>query len=447
MADGITSLIDANKLKELVNNVIIDDTDNGVFRVNRKAFVDQAIFELERKMIFDHCWLYLGHVSEVAKPSSFVTRKIAGRRIIMNRDRAGKLHAFYNTCSHRGAVLCREKSGSRGSFACPYHGWLYDDAGKLINIPGKESYSPAVSGDASLGLVEVPQMSEFCGLVFICFDPKAPSLEDYLAGAGKIIELITAQGEHGMEVCGGVQEYSTAANWKLLLENSADGYHAAPTHVTYFDYVEARDAQYLTKLNEKRNLDALVGVPSLNVGMRSLGNGHSVIETEGVWGRPCARWVPGWGEDARAEIEEIGRRIVAKYGADLGREITSVDRNTLIFPNLVVNDLMAITIRTFYPVRPDYMEISAWCLAPIGEKEESRGRRLQNFVEFFGPAGFASPDDVEMLDLCQQGYSNHDFLVWNDISKGMPKQKPAADDEEQMRVFWRQWRERMTANV
>ena len=195
--------------------------------------------------------------------------------------------------------------------------------------------------------------------------------------------------------------------------------------------------------SKKRNIETLVGVPSLNVGMRALGNGHSVIETEGPWGRPCARWVPGWGEESKQEVEDIGRRIVARFGAERGRQVTHVDRNTLIFPNLVVNDLMAITIRTFYPVRPDYMEVNAWALAPIGESKLSRDRRLMNFCEFFGPAGFASPDDVEMLDLCQQGYANADLLRYNDLSKGMLSPKKAADDEEQMREFWRQWHKMM----
>lgn len=447
MDTSLTNLIDTDEMRTLVSNLVIDDTKKGVFRVDRRVFVDRTIFELERKLIFDHCWLYLGHVSEVAQPGNFVTRRIAGRALIFNRDRNGKLHAFYNTCSHRGARLCREKASKRGSFACPYHGWLYNDEGKLIKIPGDATYSEAVQTDASLNLTEVARLAEYCGLVFVCFDPLAPTLESYLGQAAEVLEFITAQGENGMEICDGTQEYATPANWKLLLENSADGYHAGPTHSSYFDYIVARDGDFLMNESKKRNIETLVGVPSLNVGMRSLGNGHSVIETEGPWGRPCARWVPGWGEESKQEVEDIGRRIVARFGVERGRQVTHVDRNTLIFPNLVVNDLMAITIRTFYPLRPDYMEVNAWALAPIGESKLSRDRRLMNFCEFFGPAGFASPDDVEMLDLCQQGYANADVLRYNDLSKGMLSSKKAADDEEQMREFWRQWHKMMNRSA
>jgi p-cumate 2,3-dioxygenase alpha subunit len=439
MARSVSTLLQNDEMRALIAGMIVDDKKNGRFKVNRKAFVDDAIFQLERTLVFDHCWLYLGHVSEVPKPNTFVTRTLAGRRLILNRDRSGKLNCFLNTCSHRGAILCREKSGKRGSFPCPYHGWLYDDTGALIKVPGDSCYTEQALKDPRLNLARPPRLEEYCGFVFVCFDAEAVSLEEYLAGAAEVLEFITSQGEQGMEICTGAQEYSTAANWKLLLENSADGYHAAPTHMSYFDYIAARDGDYLINEAVRRNVQTLVGVPSINVGMRPLGNGHSVIETEGPWARPCARWVPAWGEESQEEIAEVGRRIVERFGPERGRKITSVDRNTLIFPNLVVNDLMAITVRTFYPVRPNYMEISAWALAPIGESEKSRTRRLQGFVEFFGPAGFASPDDVEMLDLCQQGYANSDLAEWNDISKGMNSENFASDDEEQMRVFWRKW--------
>ena len=56
-----------------------------------------------------------------------------------------------------------------------------------------------------------------------------------------------------------------------------------------------------------------------------------------------------------------------RLGPERGNVVANGDRNLLIFPNLVVNDVMATTVRTFYPVRPDHMEVSAWCIAPAGE--------------------------------------------------------------------------------
>jgi len=49
-------------------DLIIDDRVNGIFRVNRRSFTDPAILEIEKREIFDKSWLYVGHVSEIAKP-------------------------------------------------------------------------------------------------------------------------------------------------------------------------------------------------------------------------------------------------------------------------------------------------------------------------------------------------------------------------------------------
>jgi len=89
-----------------------------------------------------------------------------------------------------------------------------------------------------------------------------------------------------------------------------------------------------------------------------------------------------------------------------------------LIPNLVINDIMAITIRTFYPVSPDYMEINAWALAPIDESADDSALRLYNFLTFLGPGGFATPDDVEMLESCQRGFVNRE-VEWSDLSRGM----------------------------
>jgi p-cumate 2,3-dioxygenase alpha subunit len=46
--------------------------------------------------------------------------------------------------------------------------------------------------------------------------------------------------------------------------------------------------------------------------------------------------------------------------------------------------------------------------------------------------------------MCQAGYGNQIGMEWNDISRGMLKERPTNTDEEQMRVFWRRWKELMS---
>src|SRR5205085_5764162 len=53
------------------------------------------------------------------------------------RGEDGALHAFHNTCRHRGSVLCTQDNGNfaRRRIVCPYHSWTYDLAGRLVATP------------------------------------------------------------------------------------------------------------------------------------------------------------------------------------------------------------------------------------------------------------------------------------------------------------------------
>ena len=49
-------------------NLIIDNPDEGVFRVHRSAMTSLEILQMEQERIFNKCWLYLCHESEVENP-------------------------------------------------------------------------------------------------------------------------------------------------------------------------------------------------------------------------------------------------------------------------------------------------------------------------------------------------------------------------------------------
>ena len=44
------------------------------FSVNREVFVSREILEREQRAVFDRCWVYVGHASEVRNPGDFKTR-------------------------------------------------------------------------------------------------------------------------------------------------------------------------------------------------------------------------------------------------------------------------------------------------------------------------------------------------------------------------------------
>ncbi|RLA12288.1 MAG: aromatic ring-hydroxylating dioxygenase subunit alpha [Gammaproteobacteria bacterium] len=414
---------------------IRDDRQNNEFLVPRQAFTSDEVLAAERERIFSTCWIYAAHASEIPENNDYVSRKVGGRELIIARDSDGNINAMFNTCSHRGAMVGREPKGNNKALVCPYHGWTFNMAGKMVGQPADSGFPDDFFADGKKDLTHPAHVDVYRDFIFVNFDRAAGTLVDYLADAADYLDIVADQSAIGMEVTEGWQEYSMDANWKLLVENSADGYHAITTHASYFDYLQATNGAFRTDFNPT------------DVGGRcySLGNGHAVIEYGAPWGRPVAQWVPQWGDEGKVAVEKLKADLVERHGEERAARIAEKNRNILIFPNLVINDIMALTIRTFQPISTDYMEIRAVSLAPKEEHPDVRRYRQYNFLEFLGPAGFATPDDVEMLQLCQMGYQNMPEVVWNDISKGMNRAENMGDDELQMRSFWRRWNELMSA--
>jgi p-cumate 2,3-dioxygenase subunit alpha len=410
---------------------------NGRFGVARSNYTDPAIFDAEMERIFSRCWLYVGHDSELAGPDRFITRQVGGRSVIFLRDRNGQVRCFLNICPHRGAQICRHRDGRARTFTCIYHGWSFENTGRAVSIAEPETYPDGYNAPGCNDMVPVPRFEEYRGFWFLNFDADAISLADYLGRARDYIDVIVDQAEEGMHIVGGVQEYSARANWKLLAENSTDILHVETLHPTYLDLVATNSGN--TMKRGKMEGQAI-----------DLGNGHSVIERRATYGRPIAQWISLWGEEAKGEIEAIYARLVERYGEERAHRMAKCARNMLIFPNLVLNDIMSITVRVFQPTAPGAMDVSVWSLAPREEVgKPALARRLTNFLEFLGPGGFATPDDIEALESCQRAAAAAREAPWNDLSKGFDAKGDDrvgdTKDELPQRAFWRGWQAHLLA--
>jgi p-cumate 2,3-dioxygenase subunit alpha len=413
--------------------LVDDQVQQGYFRVNRASMVEDEVFQAEMRTIFAHCWLYVGHESEVPNPGDYLARTVAGRPLIVWRDTHGQVRVYLNTCRHRGAMLCRVPNGNARGLSCFYHAWTYASTGELSGLPDAAGYGPHFD-KANFSLLGPAQVDSYRGFVFCCFDSEAVGLREYLGKAADFIDLVADQSPE-MEIVAGVHEYSMDANWKLFVENSLDGYHLLPLHRTYFDYLKEAEGSYVDPRKETKAED--------------LGSGHAVIAVAGPWARPVARWTPSMGEENREYIEAQRKRLDEQFDADRAWRIAESDRNLLIFPNLIINDIMGIVIRTITPVSAGRTEIAQWTLAVKGEPESVRKRRLDSFVTFQGPGGLASPDDNEACDSCQLGFQTSAEAPWSDISRGIHKELTgetfAASDEIQQRSFWRHWQRLVTS--
>ena len=408
--------------------MVDDRVGEGFFRVNRRSLVDDRVYEAEQQAIFDRCWLYVGHESELPQRGDYLARTVAGRPLIFWRGNDDVVRVYLNTCRHRGAMLCRVPSGNARGLSCFYHAWTYASTGELTGLPDAQGYGPDFDR-SRFSLIRPPRVASYRGFVFCCFDAEAVELADYLGNATEYLDLVADQSPV-MEIVGGMHEYSMDANWKLFVENSLDGYHLLPLHRTYFDYLKEAEGSYLDPRKETKAED--------------LGGGHAVITVEGPWARPVARWTPAMGEENRSHIEERRSELESRFDRDRARRIAETDRNLLIFPNLVINDIMGIVIRTITPTSAGRTVVAQWTMATKGEPESIRQRRLDSYITFQGPGGLATPDDMEACESCQLGYQSAAEVPWSDISRGIHKEGTGesfvASDEIQQRAFWRHWR-------
>ncbi len=412
------------------------DPAHSRFLVNRGAFTDPAVFAEEKHKLLKKSWIFLGHDSEIRNANDYVTRRILDRNLIFCRDRQGNVHAYYNSCPHRGATICREERGSRKNFTCPYHGWTFSNAGKLVDQSCQYGYPEAFTEDGAYDLMEVPGIQQRSGFWFVNFDRNAFDLDEYLGDAGDRIDMISEHSAAGLEVINGCHEYYIRANYKLMCENSYDGYHLNTTHASYVDYMKevTKGIQWDSMTNRSR----------------ALTHGHACFEMDIPAGRPIAQWLPFWGEEARAEIESKRAEVYERLGEERGNFVTKWHRNMIIFPATVMNDQQSILIRSLLPVSHNETIVRAWALGPIDETPLLRKIRLENVLSFLGPGGFATPDDVEMLESCQTAYESSD-QEWNDVSKGFVSGEDSEqgvdkfDNELQMRAYWSEYDRRMTA--
>jgi len=414
------------------------DPARGRFMVNRAAFTDPAIFKEEKARLLTRSWVFLGHDSEIRNPNDYITRRILDFNLIFCRDRAGAVHAFMNSCTHRGATICRDAAGNRKSFTCPYHGWTFSNAGKLLGQNARYGYPPEFAADGAYNLAEVPRIAMRSGFWFVNFDPDAMPLDEYLGDAGDRIDMIAEHSALGLEVINGCHEYYIRANYKLMCENSYDGYHLNVTHASYVDYMKE-----VTK-------GVAWDPAAMTNHSRALTHGHACFEMDIPAGRPIAQWLPIWGEEVKVEIERKRAEVYQRLGEERGAFIAKWHRNMIIFPATVMNDQQSILIRSLLPVSHNETIVRAWALGPVDESALLRKVRLENVLSFLGPGGFATPDDVEMLESCQSAYEGS-TQRWNDVSKGFTlgedpeRGESLFDNELQMRAYWTEYDRRMNA--
>ncbi|SUV50764.1 benzoate 1,2-dioxygenase subunit alpha [Acinetobacter baumannii] len=86
-----------------------------------------------------------------------------------------------NACSHRGAQLCRYKRGNKATYTCPFHGWTFNNSGKLLKVkdPTDAGYSDCFNQDGSHDLKKVARFESYKGFLFGSLNPDVFRLKNF----------------------------------------------------------------------------------------------------------------------------------------------------------------------------------------------------------------------------------------------------------------------------
>ncbi|HEY2041923.1 MAG TPA: aromatic ring-hydroxylating dioxygenase subunit alpha [Jatrophihabitans sp.] len=194
-------------------------------------YTDENIFALEQQRIFEQMWFCAARSTDLPNPGSFKTVQVGRENVLISRNRAGAVKAFFNVCRHRGARLCTDDVGeTKRAFQCAYHAWTYDLDGKLIAAPNLTKM-PDVDR-VEYGLVTIP-VREWLGYVWVCLADEPPSFEDTVSHAvvERLGDLESIQHYDIDNLSVGRRiVYDVKANWKLIVENFMECYHCATIH-------------------------------------------------------------------------------------------------------------------------------------------------------------------------------------------------------------------------
>ena len=85
-------------------------------------------------------WQPAALVDELAGDRPAVPVELFGEQLVLFRDEKGRYGLLGRHCSHRGADL-RFGRLEDGGLRCPFHGWLFDIAGKCLEQPAEPENS------------------------------------------------------------------------------------------------------------------------------------------------------------------------------------------------------------------------------------------------------------------------------------------------------------------
>ncbi len=405
------------------------------------VFNSPELFELEKELLFAKSWNFLAHESEIPNAGDYVQRYIADDSFIVSRDKENTVHVVLNACRHRGRKVCSVEKGNARNFSCPYHGWVYDLDGKLIDVPyEEEGYGKNALNHDELGLMPAPKMGIWRGMIFANLDANAESLDDYLGDAKWYMDFYTNKSEAGLEVYGVPQRWVVDADWKLAADNFVgDGYHTFITHASTIQagMLPAQSGDFL--------------LDGVQVALEHFGIGF-------------ARQDPLFNSLAYPPpMMAAMRQRFNPEQVSLMDNGVSLPTHANLFPNLsflnapgtytsMAPPAPYMTFRIWRPLAAGKTEIWSWCMVEKDAPEEFKQASYKAYLISFGTSGTLEQDDAEnwsqitlpakgtMASKLSLNYSMGDGLLEPmDDWPGPGNAYPLDFTEFAQRAFWKKW--------
>jgi 3-phenylpropionate/trans-cinnamate dioxygenase alpha subunit len=413
--------------------------------ISPHVFSSQEVYELELERVFAKSWLFLAHDSQIPNPGDFFSTYMGADPVMIVRQADGSVAAFLNACRHRGMKICRADEGNSKAFTCTYHGWSYDTAGRLINVPNREEVYGAKFDMARWGLIPVSRLDHYKGLWFGSFNESIATLDEYLGSFRDYMDIFLDTMPGGIEFVGGTQKARMVGNWKLAAEQfGGDTYHAFSSHISDFATVTPKE------LFPERKLEAYND-------FRQFGNpeGHG---TGFNVGRFTRRFAAHGATDVIDQYHDlIEQEVIARHGEDRAAMFRGNVQHANLFPNMSFLS-SPTTLRVWHPRGPNHMEMYSWVFVDRDAPPEVKSELRWITQHHFGPQGLAEQDDGENFALIGTNLATRgtqiNKLMLNyrmGLNDGEGDRQAVTDGllgsigEMPQRMFYRRWLELMTA--
>jgi salicylate 5-hydroxylase large subunit len=363
------------------------ETD-GTHRIPFGVYTDEDLHrrELER-LFYQRHWCYVGLEAEVPEPGCFKRTVVGERSVVLVRQADGSLRVFENICAHRGMQFCRERSGKRESFTCPYHQWNYNLAGGLQGVPFRRGVRqgavvqggmPADFDPKEHGLT---QLRVACrgGVVFASFDHEVEPFEDYLGPVilgyfdrlfdGRKLKLL------------GYNRQRIPGNWKLMQENIKDPYHPGLLHTWFVTFGLWRaDNQSELHMDRHHRHAAMVST-----------RGHAGVQS-------AVSQVSSFKANMALNDDRFLDIVPEAWWKGPSAVMTT------IFPSVILQQQVnSVSTRHIQPDGHGAFHFE-WTHFGFEDDDEAMTRRRLRQANLFGPAGFVSADDGEVIEMSQQAF-------------------------------------------